>query len=652
MSEEKVLGEYELKKFEISNGGQQKLDVRNIITEWNIVESMNNGFLSGTATIVDTKNQVQKFPFQGEEKIVVEYTDYYDTTLKETYFLYAVEHMQMRFLQSDEVQEYKLHFCSFAKTSSKTQIVRKANQGPVSQFAQDIFSSYLQPPMQTMQSDTGVQVKSLDAETSSDNPRLVIPSYETIDALHFLSRNAYTSGQSSGFKFFETREKFWFASPEYVSKKSLQKQQSGLAGFGGTQGPGGMQADRNADKQVFNFYVHSPGDFDPENVIEKRMHAVLGVKYLTRVNTIDDYNKGAYHRRIIHLDVLHREIYAEVHKFPEKMAQYFQGSQMHARHGQGFVDSMMPEPYDVWVIKDWTSTNSAQRPDPNHATLYGSKAMQMVHDDQNTIQIVIYGRNNIFAGDVVELSLPEFAEREDYTVDKERSGKYLIMSCNNEFIGDGYKQTLTLTRTGQAEDLSKSKWQKVQRLTPDEKIPGAPEYGPGSEQAPGGAAADQNQDQQTPADEQGKVPPGGNDATGEDLLSTAQTYEGMNEVTDQQTLTNFMNGNSGTAPLDINGPQGPWCAKYANSVLGANGIQGTGSNYAASFNSYGTSVGSLANARPGDIAVLNGGSHVGFIQSVNPNGTVSIISGNLNNSVVSADFSAGQVTNIRRATVN
>lgn len=470
MSEKKVLGEYLLKKFEISNGGSNALDLSNIITEWNIVENIFDGYLHGSALIADTKNQVQNFPFNGEERIHVEYEDYFGVTLSHTFFIYNVEHFQMRYLRSDQVQEYKLHFCSPIRVLSGTQKVKKGNQGLISDFAKSIFKTYYEDIDKISK-----QKKEIDVQTTSGTIRLVVPAYDPLQAMHFLTRHSYSSSKSSLFRFFETRQKFYFATPEYFCEKSMSL--SRLGKFGQVANNLLNKQKQMSDTQKAQFWIYSPSDFDSDE-IDYRMMQILGLKYLYRSDTVDDYNKGTYHRRVIHLDFKQRELYEKTYKFPKDMNQYFPGSKMHTRHGQNFVEAMFPEPYDLWVIKDWTdSAGVPDKPDPNHEELYGPKSMQLLHDVKNEIQIVVYGRNTVFAGSVVELKVPEFSERTEYKLDKEREGFYMVSRCNNEFTGDGYKQTLTLTRTGQLVDLSKSKWPKVPRITPDEQIGKEPVYG-------------------------------------------------------------------------------------------------------------------------------------------------------------------------------
>lgn len=86
-----------------------------------------------------------------------------------------------------------------------------------------------------------------------------------------------------------------------------------------------------------------------------------------------------------------------------------------------------------------------------------------------------------------------------------------------------------------------------------------------------------------------------------------------------------------------------WCARFMNHVLKATGHQGTGSDLARSFASYGRRVGG---PQVGAIAVLSrgrGGGHVGVVSGVDRSGNPIIISGNHNRRVAESTYSARRV---------
>lgn len=84
-----------------------------------------------------------------------------------------------------------------------------------------------------------------------------------------------------------------------------------------------------------------------------------------------------------------------------------------------------------------------------------------------------------------------------------------------------------------------------------------------------------------------------------------------------------------------------WCSAFVNFVMERAGYKGTNSAGADSWMHWGANVGSLANARTGDIVVLHdsaGHAHVGFLVR-SGNGTITLLGGNQSNQVKESVFS-------------
>ncbi|WP_244487297.1 TIGR02594 family protein [Afipia sp. Root123D2] len=86
-----------------------------------------------------------------------------------------------------------------------------------------------------------------------------------------------------------------------------------------------------------------------------------------------------------------------------------------------------------------------------------------------------------------------------------------------------------------------------------------------------------------------------------------------------------------------------WCARFMNMVLQRSGHQGTGSDMARSFASYGRRV---SGPQVGAIAVMSRGrrgGHVGVVSGIDAQGNPIIISGNHGHRVAEAKYSRGRV---------
>jgi uncharacterized protein (TIGR02594 family) len=133
-------------------------------------------------------------------------------------------------------------------------------------------------------------------------------------------------------------------------------------------------------------------------------------------------------------------------------------------------------------------------------------------------------------------------------------------------------------------------------------------------------------------------------------LEVAKSYLGMDAGSPKQakTLSAFFKKAGG---VDLDPATTAWCAAFANSVLGAAGIKGTGSTMAQSFLKLGTAV---KKPTKGDIVVFERGAkgsglgHVGFVVGINKNGTLQVLGGNQSNKTSIETFKTDRVLGYRR----
>lgn len=131
-------------------------------------------------------------------------------------------------------------------------------------------------------------------------------------------------------------------------------------------------------------------------------------------------------------------------------------------------------------------------------------------------------------------------------------------------------------------------------------------------------------------------------------VNTAEQYNGLNERTNRQELTELM----GVDPVRYE-----WCAAFVNSILDLNDIPGTESLLARSFLSWGEKV--TDEPQKGDIVVFPRGrqgwqGHVGFyIETRMVDGITHylILGGNQDNSVSYELYPAWKALSIRRYAV-
>jgi uncharacterized protein (TIGR02594 family) len=130
------------------------------------------------------------------------------------------------------------------------------------------------------------------------------------------------------------------------------------------------------------------------------------------------------------------------------------------------------------------------------------------------------------------------------------------------------------------------------------------------------------------------------------IIATAEKWLGKTEDADRKELAAFI----AQAGITINPADTAWCAAFANAVLYANGIKGTGAVNAKSFLEWGKKT---TTPSEGDIVVLWRGSpqswkgHVGFYKGTDSNGNILILGGNQGDAVSIEAFNATRVLGYR-----
>ena len=130
-------------------------------------------------------------------------------------------------------------------------------------------------------------------------------------------------------------------------------------------------------------------------------------------------------------------------------------------------------------------------------------------------------------------------------------------------------------------------------------------------------------------------------------LDLAAAQIGLNENDKATALRDYLH----TGGINLDPATTAWCAAFVNATLKQSGQQGTGSNMARDFLTWGTGV---TQPQPGDIAVFSRGDpngpygHVGFFQGYNPDGTIRVLGGNQGDAVSEASYSPNALLGFRR----
>ena len=133
--------------------------------------------------------------------------------------------------------------------------------------------------------------KTIEIEPTLGNQTYAIPSLTPAATMSFLARKAY-GGESStnNYMFFETKENFYFCTPEYLYKKYKDK----------------VITQEALEENNLLFYTAKIADDNSPNGQLRNQQTVAGISYGDPSNTLNEINEGQYKTSMLEIDLLNR----------------------------------------------------------------------------------------------------------------------------------------------------------------------------------------------------------------------------------------------------------------------------------------------------------------------------------------------------------
>ncbi len=199
--------QYDLREMQlILSGESQAIDIRNFMSEFNIYEDMLGVVVSGNITISDSANMLSRIAFSGNERIrIVVHTATLSNPLAMEFIVYGISPVFTNPDQnSKRTMSYVMNFASAEKLKDMQIVVSKSYKAmSISSIVQDIVGpTYLNTQKQVFIEETaGLQ-------------DLIIPSFNPLKAIDWLSTRAISGTNNPDYVFFENHNGYYFISLE------------------------------------------------------------------------------------------------------------------------------------------------------------------------------------------------------------------------------------------------------------------------------------------------------------------------------------------------------------------------------------------------------------------------------------------------------
>ena len=434
-----------------------------------INEGMQSAYLEGYIDVVDAygmmyssiankkfgKSNQFTFPhLRGEEYLVIQYQDdRSEKTYEERYFVYAVDDIRLLDDTKETALQYRLFFCSPQKFFANTKRIRKAYRNMrISEMVQSIFQEYyVDVPILSLLEGAN-KLKEIEVEETTGTYTIVIPNLTPEEAILFLARRAYSSKNKSSFYFFfETREKFVFATHEYLTLKNRLKLNARVE-----------RDSENADQNPYHFeYTSGADDNTPEGQVRARQ--VISRPTLSPVNSAEHVKATGYRKNLTEIDILNRKVNKFTFDYFENFSKFNNIDDIRLNNSAQFIDAIAnKESEDYIFLKDYkTSVDGApsdvinyNRENPFYLETRATKAVFFHHFNDNKLRGSIKGRKQLYPGDIINIRIPEFSVNSmnvsQQLDDKDNSGPHIVMSLEHLIISNVWETRMHFTKAGKA----------------------------------------------------------------------------------------------------------------------------------------------------------------------------------------------------------
>lgn len=409
MSESKSPGDYRLKSATLKTYDNKKVyDIANIVYAINLNETIDDYYVSGSVSVVDTSNFLDNFPILGEESLDLTMEDFFGEEY--TWELRVVSVSPVKIDNIGTKLDYSFNVVSrnFIKTDNKE--IRRSFKGTVSEIADQVFEEYFETDLE------------LDSDTTNGSQTFVIPCKTPFETMDFLSRKAFSlEYPSSSFRFFETRNDFKFVTMEGLIKRGKDKP---------------LDEKRNISYQDPKLFSNDP---------LAAMRNMISFTPLNRVNYLSEMRRGGMINELTLLDLAQKTVEEKFYKHYEGVND-IESTDENTRdyHTEDFIrDNFQKEN----AMARYIVYNDTAKPDQYYENILPRRLASEYYLDNISVQFQMYGSFDIELGDLVYLTLPKNEVSRDSEDNKTLSGWYIVRKMRHTYGIDDWKTDFLCVKT-------------------------------------------------------------------------------------------------------------------------------------------------------------------------------------------------------------
>ena len=436
-------GDYNLSHIDLINHKGEIIDLKYIVIEMNIYESIYKNAVTGSIVITDAKNQIGRLEIQGLERIafklaspgITDAEDLLDASVEtgEPFHVYKITDRKQ---VNQGLLVYTLHFASREFMRNLRTKVSQAYNGRLDMAVQKILqdANYL---------DTR---KRLKYEKTGNRDKIVIPNLRPFDAIQMIADKAIPekSDAGVGYFFYQTVKGFRFRSWEsMVSKQgsSLRKPKQTFHYMPLKHKDDSVENKIEHDyKSVQSYrFINNFHDVAANTALGTYAHKVISYNFYDKAFVSPEYNYHTEYQRTAHTDFennikdnnKHPVAGGPVDYDNEKNISEYPESRVSLLGTTQFLHNKdTGAKYGLDVEQD--GVFNAQRISQRNQILHGT-----------CLKLVIKGQSYLEPGDLIEFKLrPVDSDKVDVEEDSRYGGQYVITKIRHQIADDIYTMVL------------------------------------------------------------------------------------------------------------------------------------------------------------------------------------------------------------------
>ena len=465
-------GDFRLKSLVIHNhkgegftSSQRGVDIKLLMTEFNIYEGIYKTAITGSIVVTDTINLIGRLPIQGTERLSFKLTT--PGSHKDAHIIDCTErsgHPMHIYKLTDKqqvsegVQIYTLHFCSREFLRNVRTKVSQSYTGTFDSMVKSIFKD----------KDYLDSRKKLFTEKTRNQDKVVIPNLTPFAAIGLLSKRALADDKKgAGFHFYETTKGFHFRSWESMCV-TKDKQPRDI-------------------KQVFRHFMSKMDDpnLNPEkghDRPDKIVHAFTNVEQYRFINNFHDVAAntalGTYGHRVITHNIFDKSYRIDDYNYHNSFGTTEHTDKKSGNSSLNFGIVKTPVDYDDKGVSDYPESRISVQPTTRfaHGEDTGTFGIDVAQDgiiegarqaQQNQVhagtklELLIKGQSALQPGDLIEFQIRSIdSANTDGEHDPQYAGRYVITKIRHRVTSDDYVQVLECVKDSPFKAYG-STWEKT-----------------------------------------------------------------------------------------------------------------------------------------------------------------------------------------------